>query len=490
MALATGVAGAGSGCAAIAGIQEGHPGIHVDATAPGDDAAMADVSDALEATRPGADATLDAPSDSPGEATADGPAQPPPELACSLVSTSSIVVDDTRNHDAGGPGFIQGLWIARTANYNQIFVFSQLANDDTRFLEYDVDFNTGVLWKTNNWQGITNGAGVQLVSVSTVSAGANMIANAALATYPGPISGSGPTTEIQIIDLPSQFGGLNPYTPFRVAGDIDDFPTAVFFQPTPTSADFLVATEGRNVSRYGLVAGRGDTSDGGGFGAILSMSTTTAYSAADVPFLDIGGAVYAFVSGVDPDGGATVFRMPEDLSYASPYVIPGSTDGRVLVARPSATDSTKALVLAAVPDSVQAQHVYGALVDPSQLQSLAIGAQLRPGAVLGANELPSFNTGLAWMDDETALVGPGLGGTSLNLVWLGPNGRAVSHPAINGPIVDLGTQISASAVQFEQHAGETSATLYVAWITSVDLVGNQRITAAKVSCSQMPGGGG
>ena len=54
----------------------------------------------------------------------------------------------------------------------------------------------------------------------------------------------------------------------------------------------------------------------------------------------------------------------------------------------------------------------------------------------------------------------------------------------------IGAQISATAVQFEQHAGETSATLYVAWIENVDGIGNQTLTAVKVSCSPMPGGGG
>jgi hypothetical protein len=467
---------------------------------PGADASSQDAAP-QDARHPEADAFVDAdaaavacpdscpdggPSDAAGEGAADAPRPPPPELACSLVPKSSIVVDDTRNY--AGPGFIRGVWFARTPTYNHVFVFSQLASDATQFLEYDLDFNAGAVQSIHSRQGLAQGAGVQLMGVSTLPAGASNVANAALATYPGPMNGTGARTGIQVIDLPPDFGAFIPDNPFSVGSVLADVPSGVFFQPTLRSADFLVATQGRSVSEYQLLAGRSDPVDGGTSGRILASSTTTAYSVANAPVLDIGGAVYAFVSGVDADGGATVFRMPEDLSLASSSVISGSMNGSVLVARPSVLDSTKALVLAAVPDSMQSQHVYGAVVDPSQLQSLAIGGLLKPGAVLAASEFPTFNVGLGWMDDETAIVGPGLGGTSLNLVWLGPDGRAVSHAATSGPIVDVGSQISATAVQFEQHGAEASATLYVAWIQNVDATGNQIITAAKVQCSPTAGG--
>jgi hypothetical protein len=222
----------------------------------------------------------------------------------------------------------------------------------------------------------------------------------------------------------------------------------------------------------------------------LALSNTTKYFVGNAPFFDMGGAVHAFVSGVDPDGGANAFTLPEGLADAGQIipgtVIRGSTGGRVVAARPSAADPAKALVLALVPDATGTQqHAYGGRVDRSQLSSVAIGTPpLDRSFTLGSDVVPMpYQSGIGWMDDETALFGPGPAGTGLYLVWFGADGHAVFSDPSGAPLFDDGLSAASAAVQFGQHVGEMGGTLYVAWLETVDSAGDQAIKALKLSCS-------
>ncbi len=410
---------------------------------------------------------------------------------CAIDVNSRILVDSTSNYDAaGGAGFVHGLWFAKTTTYNQIFVFAQLASDPTEFFEYDVDFNQQAVLANHSWRGLGAGKGAQLIDVSTTPAGANAVTNAALATAPGPASGMGTSSDIQVIPLPSDFSGFFPGNPFKVGNLLANVQSGVFLQPTRTSADWLLATQGNSISRYNIVTGTGTTTDASAFGQILAASTTTKYSVDDAPFLDIGGWLYAFVGGVDPEGGLTAFQLPDDLGDAAATTIPNSVGTRILTARPSARAPSNALVLAAAPVSAGTeQQIFQAVAPPSQLTSAAIGSPpYTRSAVLQAVELPLVNAATASLDDETAIVGPRPDGTGLYLVWLGPDGRVVSHPATSGALLNLSDTVQSAAVQFDQHTGEAGATLFVAWIEDMP-DGSQRIYAIKVLCSPPPSGG-
>jgi hypothetical protein len=247
------------------------------------------------------------------------------------------------------------------------------------------------------------------------------------------------------------------------------------------------------MSRNAIFAGSVGQEDAAFPPPSLALSNTTKYLVDHAPLFDMGGALHVFLTGVDPDGGATVYTLPEDLADAagamvSGTVIKGSTGGRVVAARPSATEPKRALVVALVPDSTGTQqHAYGGLVDPSQLGSVAIGAPpLDQSFVLTSEVVPvPYPSGVGWQDDETAIFGQGPTGTGLHLVWLGPDGHAVFSDSSGTSLFDDGLGATAASVQFGTNLGETGGTLYVAWIETVDGTGNQSIKAAKLSCTQV-----
>jgi hypothetical protein len=483
------------GCTTVAGIKEGHPGEPADSGAPADSA-----SDSTLPNQPDGEADGTTPGDGGPDAPYDGPADSPPdapspELACSVIESSRILVDDSANEDAaGGAGFINGVWIAKSTTENQIFVFTQLAADPTQFLEYDVDFNAGSSFVGRGWTGIGDGRGVQLIDVSTAVSGTTVV-NAALATFPAGGSGKGPSTGLQVIPLPPSFTGFIPGNPVIVADAfLADIQSGVFVQTTTTSADWLVATQGTNIQRYNVFAGSGSDADASGPQQILATSTTTPYDVTNAPLLDMGGSLYAMVSGIDPSGSVSVFAEPDDFSAdASASTIGGSTHGRVLTARPSTVDPTSALVLMVVPEASQLQaRVFGAITPPGRLSSLAAGAApWTGGSLLGLAEVPSASAGIGWLDDETALIGPTQDGSGLQLLWIGPDGRLVSHSATSGVLLPGGSnQVAGSAVQFDKHFGETQGTLFAVWIENIPARGSQRIYAIKVSCAPPGADGG
>jgi hypothetical protein len=152
------------------------------------------------------------------------------------------------------------------------------------------------------------------------------------------------------------------------------------------------------------------------------------------------------------------------------------------------------LILAIASDVglVQA-HVWSALAQPSQLASLTVGAApFVAGSTLNLAEVPVDNTGIGSMGDQTAIVGPRADGTGLNLLWLGPDGRAVSHAGTSNPLVSGSNQVSIAAVQFGNAVVGAGATLFVAWIEDVPPPGGgqpyQQIKGAKVSCAPADGG--
>jgi hypothetical protein len=431
----------------------------------------------------GRDAAVDTAADAPVE----------PAIVCLADTSSLILVADTSTlGDAGALGFAQKVWIAKTTTANQIFVYAQLLGSTT-FLEYPVDFRAVGTPTAQAYAGFSD-RGIDLLDVSTTITDGGALTNVALASYPGSNLGAVPMSGIQVVPLRPSFTAVIPNNAFAVTKLFAAHLTSgVFLQPTPTSAEWVVSAQGTMNRQYTVLVGAGSQSDASGPAMVLAASPTFAYSIDDAPFFDMGGSLYAVVSGVDPGKVPTVFRWPDDWSgdaSASPVTATART--RVLAARPSAGDPSTALVLVAVPDSTRTHEgIYAARVPASQLTSLNAGAPtFVSGSLLEAGELPATSMGQCSLDDETAIVGPTLDGTGLQLVWLGPDGRAISHPATNGPLVPPGgNTVAASAVQFEGQEGESAALFFVAWIEIVAATGAQQLFAEPVFCAP-PGDGG
>jgi hypothetical protein len=474
----------GAGCTILAGIQEGHLGTHADSGAPPDDAA------AETALGSASDAKPDSSPPPPGDSAVDAPSAPP-RVVCSPVGNSVIDVDDSANYvgdGSGAPGF-QGVWLGKTTITDQMFLYTQLASDTSKFLEYQVDFGTHNVTFGLPWGG--DGTAIQLMDVASVPVGANGMINTALATSPAFIAGAPPGERIKVIPLRSFYGAQAWAQPLVSSPLVAKIQSATFLvAPDASSATWLVSAQGLSMSRYAIFAGYADTADAAVASPALALSNTTKFFVGNAPFFDMGGALHAFVSGVDPDGGASAYTMAEGLADAGTIVpstsIPGSTGGRVVAARPSTTTASKALVVTLVPDATGTkQHAYGGLVDPSQLSSLAIGTPpFDRSDVIGSDVVPIFfQSGVGWMDDETAIFGPGPTGTGLYLVWLGADGHAVFSNQSGTPLFDDGLSAVSSAVQFGQHVGEKGGTLYVAWLETLDSAGDQSIKALKLACS-------
>jgi hypothetical protein len=489
-ALIASILGGAGACSIVAGIQEGHLGSLPDAGPPSDattDGTKEAAAEGSVDSAPDVDAALDASVDSPADAAL-------PRVACSPVSNTVLAVDESANYpsDGGLPGFIPGVWLARTTIADQLFLFTQLASDPTKFFEYQIDFSSHSVVLGRSWSG--DGANVQLVDVASMPVGANTVVNSALTMINGVLPGFGPAVWIQVIPLHSFFNGPFWANTLTTGPEIARVQSGTFFLSADAgSASWLVGAQGTNVSRDVIFAGSIGQADASFTPPSLARSDTTKYLVDNAPFFDMGGALHVFLTGVDPDGGATVYTLPEDLADAagamvSGTVIPGSTGGRVVSARPSANDPSKALVVALVPDSTGTQqHAYGGRVDPSQLSSVAIGSPpLDQSVVLPSSVVPvPYPTGLGWQDDETAIFGQGPTGTGLHLVWFGSDGHAVFSDSSGTSLFDDGLGATAASVQFGTHLGETGGTLYVAWIETVDSTGNQSIKAAKLSCTQV-----
>jgi hypothetical protein len=487
--LAASILCGGGACTILAGIQEGHLGSLPEAGPPAD--AM------IDATREAAaDASVDAAPvfDAPPDAAVDSAADAAPaRVACSPVANTILAVDESANYVGDGsglPGFIPGVWLAKTTITDQVFLFTQLASDATQFLEYQIDFASHNVALGMPWRG--SGNNVQLVDVSSMPGGANTVLNAALTVISGGVPGTGPASWVQVIPLKSYFGGPEWANTLTIGPEIARVQSGTFIiSADAAAADWLIGAQGTNMSRNVIFAGGVNRDDAGFTPLSLARSNTSKYIVDNSPFFDMGGALHVFLTGVDSDGGASVYTLPENLADAagaivSGTVIPGSAGGRVVTARPSATTPSQALVIALVPDSTGTQqNAYGGRVDPSQLSSVAIGSPpFDRSVVLGGDVVPvQYPSGLGWQDDETAIFGQGPTGTGLHLVWLGPDGQAVFSDSSGASLFDDGLGATAAAVQFGQHLGEMGGTLYVAWIETVDSTGNQSIKAAKLSCT-------
>jgi hypothetical protein len=481
------VALAAAACNAIAGITDGQL-----ATTGGD--AGDDATTAEAGPGPGHDAGADADARAGDDATAsDGPT-PPPTLVCAVVPSTTLLVDDLSTYDGGASlNFIHGLWIGKTLTNKQFYVVTQVAQDDTSFLAYEVDLNAGGVLQTGHWSGVGGQAGgIGLIDFTSEPSGAT-IANVAFTGYNGPVSGTGSQTAVQIVPLPPQFGGLVGSS-YKVGQVLANILSGRFLVQPTGEVDWLMATQGRSFADYRVAVGAGFQDDASAApGTELAHSFTTPYDVAGRPFFDMSRTLYSLLQGVDPDGGATLFAMPDDFSDAATQAPVGASQQAVIAgARPSTTDATKAIVLALAPSGPAYTSLAG-LVPPARLTSLSFDpSQLASGGTVAVSEVPADNIGRAWLGDDLVMVGsPQDGSGGLVLLWLGHDGRPVSHAGNQRKVMDDGNQVEIAAVQFEKILPQgLGATLDLAWMEHVSPDGGagkyDRIYAAQATCTPAP----
>ena len=480
---------AGAGCDAIAGIQEGELASGQDGSVTGD-------------SGPGLDGTI-------GEGGADGPSGDSTAsdagdagvdtgnageaglvpLRCAVDTSTTVLVDDLSTYDGGaGLDYIQGVWIGLTSTSQQLWVITQISGYDS-FLTYEVDLMHGTSTPTGQ---LGIGTSARLLDAITTGSG-NGLRSDILATYPGSIGVGGPQSGLQVVELPNYFGPSSSSSiegPGHVAYESGRLASV----PTTGAWPWLAVTRSTLlVTQPDLTAGAGIYIDGGPGSHGLAIGSGIEQLVAQQPFFDNAGELYAFANGVDPDGGTSVFAIPDDLEDAATMgTIPGATT-TVLCAQPSAADPTRALVVA---DAITGQsvQVYAGLAPFAQLTSLTLGAApLSAGAAIPLEDFPSANLGRSTSGDELAIIGtPADGSSGLVFLWLSPSGEPVSQ--LGQKIEDDGNQAQIAAVAFQKLLSEAlGATLYIAWIETAAPDGSAtkfgRIYAAQVTCAPPADGG-
>ena len=372
-------------------------------------------------------------------------------------NTTTLLEDLSTNTEAGSNGMqFQHLLFIVTANIGDgVYVLAQKNSEDSDFTMYQVSF--GQRSANSMTLGSAQYGGVRLLDVRQTPKGP-----AALTSYT--TQQNSPQQALEIVSLPATWGGaagtITPVSPVILNGSYPN--GATFVSPVADVYYWILAAQQSGVQ--GQILTGSSNMD-----VLTLLQSPTGNYNANVPFLDMNRNLYAVAQGLSDAGGSTVLAYPDSLDDAGVQAPVAATSpfSAVLTAHVSAIDPMKvALAGISLDQTTGNGQVWAGRVNPASMTSLTLGPpQFAAGSVLAINELPFDNGGTALYGDHLFSVGTAQGGSnSLLLVWIGPEGRAIAHRAVMGPLITRSNVIRTSAIGVNQAIGEVDAGLFVAWI--------------------------